>query len=118
MRGAITNKGDTMRSTTKDHDAIIEAINASPHKCIDKEIGKQFNCSYRLVLKLRYAYCPHIMFHKKKNRPRPVHKVMIETNRINYLQKEIIDLPYRLAQASLKKRGYYLSLDQVKEMAQ
>ena len=106
-----------MRGTTKDHDAIIEAINASPHKCIDKELGRQFHCSYRLVLKLRYTYCPHIMFHKKKNRPRPVHKVMIETNRINYLQ-ELRDMPYQVAMVSLAKKGHYLTLPEVKEMAQ
>ena len=105
-----------MRGKVKDHDAIIEAINASPHKCIDKEIAKRFNCSYRLVIKLRYENTD-VMFHKKKDRPKPVRLENINTNRVNYLQ-ELKDMPYNVARILLAMKGHYLTLPEVKEMGQ
>jgi len=105
-----------MRGTTKDHDAIIADINASPNKCIDKDIAARRGCSYRLVIKLRYEHTK-IMFHKKKNRPRVSRLENFNSSRINYLQ-ELRDLPYNVARVLLAMKGHYLTLDQVKEWGQ
>jgi len=115
------------RPNVFNHKQIIRDIDASPSKCIDKDIAKKHGCSESHIHTLRFR---HTKVRFNTGIPRIKTKPNKDLPRINYLQKvrnalkllparevcRITKDPIRTAKELLKDRGIYLSLQMIRDL--
>lgn len=115
------------RPNVFNHEQITQEIDASPSKCIDKDIAKKHGCSESYVHTLRFQHTkvrfntgiPRVKTKPNKDMPREnylqkIHKLNPLTRIIESVPKEYAS--YRVAQVLVCRKMGYVSMDKVWRM--